>query len=342
MNNKSIYLIYDAINCTPNGDPDNSEQRYNEVTKKAIVTDLRIKRFGRDKLNDIGIDIFYFYDKDSVVDGGKNISGAAARFNAHCAEKGINLETKKSKKKNGDEETDSVDNKNKVNASEILLTNFIDVRIFGGVLTSKENNAHITGALQFDAENESINEVIHGKNLVNRGITSVFPSKDKKSQGSMGRDSYLRYGLFCIKGRFCATTAMKNGATDDDLKLMLGMIWDGMKTINTRTKYGHEPIAYIIIDHPTKKTSKGYLGGVFGKSFSPMIIKPKNDKQLSDIYSREDYEFDFTPLRNIIESEQVEKITIYCDNDDFIQKHFSNFSAKCQIENPFDVLLKLL
>lgn len=344
MNNKSIYFIYDAVNCTPNGDPDNGEQRYNEITKKATVTDLRIKRFGRDNLNNIGVDMFYFYDRESITVGDKSVSGAAARFNAFCEENNIVLNVKKSKKKgknaNTEIEVEVIENEGGINVDKVLLTHFLDVRLFGGVLTSKENNAHITGSLQFDAENQSINEVLHGKNLVNRGITTVFPSKDENSQGSMGRDSYLRYGLFCIKGRFSATTAKKNGATEDDVNVMLSAIWNGMETANSRSKYGHQPIACIIIDHPTKETKSGYLGSMFGKSFSPMTIK--TDNKLSDIYRREDYEFDFTPLKNVVETEKVEKVTIYCADKTFADKHFSNMSSKCEVVDPLNILMNLV
>jgi CRISPR-associated protein Csh2 len=341
MNNKSIYFIYDAVNCTPNGDPDNGEQRYNEITKKAVVSDLRIKRFGRDNLNNIGINVFYFYDREAITVGDKSISGAAARFNAFCNENKIVLNVKKPKKdKNNQVEVEVVANENGINVDEVLLKHFIDVRLFGGVLTAKKNNTHITGSLQFDAENESINEVLHGKNLVNRGLTTVFPSKDDNGQGNMGRDSYLRYGLFCVKGRFSATTAKKNEATDEDVNIMLAAIWNGMETANSRSKYGHQPIACIIVDHPTKETKNGYLGSMFEKSFSPMTIK--TDKKLSDIYCREDYEFDFSPLKNVIGNKNVERVTIYCSNDAFIQKYFTNILPTCEIVNPLEILMKLV
>ena len=316
MKNKSIYIIYDTVNCTPNGDPDTGEQRYNEITKKAVVTDLRIKRFGRDKLNVIGTPIYYFYDKKSIVSGGKKVSGAAARYNTFCKENNI---------KSDDSEA-------------VLLDNFVDVRVLGGILTSEKNNAHVTGALQFDAENESINEVLLGKNLINRGITTIFPSSDENEQGSMGRDSYLRYGIFCIKGRFSATTAKINNEKDDDINLILTAIWDGMKTANSRSKYGHQPIACIVVNHPTIPVKNGFLGTVFNKIFLPFAIK--SNKKLSDIYSRNDYEFDFTPLIDKINTNEVESVVIYCDDDAFAKKYFSNL-PKTEVLNPFDTLISL-
>lgn len=318
MKNKSVYLIYDTVNCTPNGDPDNGEQRYNEITKKATVTDLRVKRFGRDKLNDLGVPIYYFYDKKSIEVGGKTVSGAAARYNAFCKANGIDVKT------------DSL---------KVLTDNFVDVRVFGATLTAKENNAHVMGALQFDAENNSINEVLHGENLINRGITTVFPSKDSNGQGSMGRDSYLRYGLFNITGRFSATTAKLNGCTDEDLELVITGIWDGMKTMNSRSKFGHDPIAFIVVEHPTKKAKNGYLGQTLPKTFKPFELK--TSLPLSDLYRREDYDFDFTPLKEAIKDGSIENIRVYCDDEKFVQKHFAGI-RNCVVVNPLDVLMELV
>jgi len=345
MNNKSIYLIYETINCTPNGDPDNGEQRYNEISKRAVVSDLRIKRFGRDFLHNIGSEVFYYYDKETIITENKDkVTGSAARFRAFCEKNGIQLNEKRGKKvqkKNDETESSENPNNNAILAKEILLKYFLDVRIFGGILTHESFPVHITGALQFDAENESINEVIYGKNLMNRGITTVFPSALDKTTGSIGRDSYLRYGIFNIKGRFSASVAKENNATENDLNIMLSAIWLGMENINTRSKYGHTPITFIVIDHPTKETENGYLGLMLDKTFSPMIIKP-NDGNLSNIYSRNDYEFDFTPLKNIARNENVCGITIYCTNDNFIAKHFSDIPSKYSILNPLDVLANFI
>lgn len=320
LKNKSIYLIYDAVNCTPNGDPDNGEQRYNEITKKAVVSDLRIKRFGRERLLELGKEVFYFYDKNSIVAGEKSVSGAAARLTHFC-------------------EKNKIDMKN-VPIETILLENFVDVRIFGGVSTTKGNSVHITGCVQWDAETNSINEVIHGKNLINRGITTVFPSGDDKGQGSMGRDCFLRYGLFCVTGRFNANVAKLNGATDEDFELLLLSIIDGMKNINTRSKFGHEPIACIVVEHPILTVNNTEVGKVFSRSFFPFTIK--TDKSMSELYSRNDYEFDFTPLLEKANTSDVESVTIYCEDNSVIEKYFVNLPNKFSVKNPFDELLKLL
>lgn len=326
MKNKSLYLIYDATNCMPNGDPDTGEQRYDEIEKKAIVSDLRIKRFGRDYLNNFSDsennNVFYFYDR-SDIDADKDSSGSANRFDSFCKKKKIALD------------------KN-TNTEEILLKYFSDVRVFGGILTHKKSpKAQITGALQFNAENKSINEINYSENLINRGITTVFPSKGEKNSGSMGRDSFIKYGLFSIIGRFNANVAKYNYTNENDFNNMLSSIWMGMKTINTRSKIGHNPIAFIIINHPTIELKNGNLvGDVLKYSFSPFSIE--SNKKSSRINSMVDYEFNFNNLYQIMDdSKLVEGVDVFCDDNEFIKKYFNDH--KFNIINPFnDVIMKMI
>lgn len=321
MNNKSVYLIYETLNCTPNGDPDTGEQRYNEINQKAEVTDLRINRFARDRMHEIGIPIYYIYDKERIVVGDKKISGSAARFNHHCRTNNI-----------------TIDKNTKI--SKILCDEFLDVRLCGATLTSKDNNTHVTGCLHWNAVTESENTVLYGENLVNRGITSVFPSNDSKGQGSMGRDTFLRYGLFCVKGYFNATVAAMNEATEEDLNKFISIMWDGMKNNTSRSKYGHNPIAVIVVNHPTERSKNGYIGRTFNKNFTPFVID--SDKNKSDFYSSNDYDFNFTPLREAISGENVESVTVYCEDEEFSNKHFVNLGDNVSIIKPFDELMNII
>ena len=324
MNGKTIYFIFDAVNCSPNGDPDTGEQRINEALNTAVVSDLRIKRYARDKFQTYGLDTFYFYDKESIIKSDGESSGAKSRFETFCKNKGIDFKGKN------------------VSTQNILIDNFLDVRVFGGILTSKENKAHVTGALQFNAENNSINKITHGKNLVNRGITTVFPSGDSKEQGSMARDSYLRYGLFNIVGYFNPTIAKINKSSDEDLKITLLSIWDGISSINTRSKYGQTPIACIVVDHKTTEVQNGFLTHKFPYSFKPFNITFKGDKTEYDLYSRDDYDFDFKPLLDLNDSDKIENITIYCDDENVKDKYFTNLPNKFKLLNPFDELLNTI
>ena len=52
MKKSEILFLYETSYNIPNGDPFTGEQRYDEETKKILVSDVRIKRFVRTYLED--------------------------------------------------------------------------------------------------------------------------------------------------------------------------------------------------------------------------------------------------------------------------------------------------
>ncbi len=76
-----ILFLYESIYSIPNGDPFTGEQRYDEETKRTLVSDVRIKRFIRDYLLDNKQEIYVVNDRSSVSEDGAE-SGASARFKA--------------------------------------------------------------------------------------------------------------------------------------------------------------------------------------------------------------------------------------------------------------------
>ena len=71
-----IIFLYESKYSMPNGDPFTGEQRYDEETKKVLVSDVRIKRFIRDYLHNAGNTIYVINDKEQ---GEGTESGSAAR-----------------------------------------------------------------------------------------------------------------------------------------------------------------------------------------------------------------------------------------------------------------------
>jgi CRISPR-associated protein Csh2 len=139
-----ILFFYETTYSTPNGDPFTGEQRYDEETKKILVSDVRIKRFIRDYFLEIGgHDVYVFNDRSSVGEGEK-ISGAAARMKSlkekYKEDTSILVETKKGKK-----EPDALK----------VMQKCIDVRLFGGISTEEGDAVNLTGSVQF-ALSESI------------------------------------------------------------------------------------------------------------------------------------------------------------------------------------------
>ena len=139
MNKREFLFLYDAKDCIPNGDPFTGEQRYDEDTQTALVSDVRLKRYIRDFIDynsgkewlDENRDKIFYSDKS-----GKKTTGSRASEISP-------------KKKN-------IDN------LEDLKNKCIDVRLFGVVVAGKnsgEYNTQLTGAVQFKMFNRTLNKV---------------------------------------------------------------------------------------------------------------------------------------------------------------------------------------
>ncbi|SHF05343.1 type I-B CRISPR-associated protein Cas7/Csh2 [Caloramator proteoclasticus] len=115
MNNNEILYLYDAKLCNPNGDPDEENRPRMDYEREInLVSDLRLKRYIRDYLLDLGYDIFV-----RGVDG-----------------KTVNAEGRTKEFK---EFTD-----------EWILDNLIDVRMFGATMPVKGDNKTFIGPVQFN------------------------------------------------------------------------------------------------------------------------------------------------------------------------------------------------
>lgn len=320
MNNKNFYFVYETKLNMPNGDPDTGEQRIDLVNNRAVISDLRVKRHIRDGLAKFGYDVFYEYDANLIKralskKGSKDLSGAAAKFQYIL------------NKKNIDE--------NKLeNIKDFLLENFIDLRLFGGILTSKTHKANVDGAIQFHAESYSINEIDldnQNGNIVNRGITSIFPSTIANTQGSMGSDNFLKYGLFISPATFSMETAIENKINDSDLELMYYTWWHRLSTLNSRSKQGHAPIGIIIIDGAkpmiNKKTEKTIYGGFMDINFSPINVNSKLNS--TEWRSFNDYEINLEPLKSLDRDVTIigdDRISNIVNNTNFI--HINTLKEK--------------
>ncbi|MDK2903036.1 MAG: CRISPR-associated protein Csh2, partial [Clostridiales bacterium] len=108
MNNSELLFLYDAKMCNPNGDPDDENRpRMDYERQRNLVSDVRLKRYIRDYLEDMDYGIFVSKQDDKVVD-------ADARLK-------------------------NVVGKNKVTIEDlpIILDKLIDVRMFGATMPIK-------------------------------------------------------------------------------------------------------------------------------------------------------------------------------------------------------------
>lgn len=298
MNKREFLFLYDAKDCIPNGDPFTGEQRYDEDTQTALVSDVRLKRYIRDFIDDSYEDETIFYSDKN----GKKTTGSRA----------LELSSEKIKVK---DRLVFDENKN----LEQLKIQCIDVRLFGTVVAGKDGqyNTQATGAVQFKMFNRTLNKVY----LPTTQNTSVMPSKDGNEQGSIATFSYMPYGLFSCVGYFNPTTAQENLLQEDDLEKMKIALWNEINTKNTRSKTGQQSRLLIEIEY-----NDDYYK-IPDIEYSVILKDEKKFKyrQFSDIQD----DLDFTKLVDFLNKSEnlIQEVKVYIDEFSF-KKDFLKLNDK--------------
>lgn len=296
MKKSEILFLYETSYNIPNGDPFTGEQRYDEETKKILVSDVRIKRFIRTYLEDIECEHIYVSDKTGADE---KTSKEVLKWIA--------------KNWNFNQKADIAE----------IMKELIDVRLFGGIstLTDSETksikvneiectNGHVqfTGPVQFAALNPSLNRV----NLRMHQNTSHFTSKGDKAQGAIATTTLVPYSVVQIHGWINPTVAKSTDLKEDDLKKMFKALWygtGGEGSSFSRSKVGQDSLLLLIIDY---KENFDKLYGV------DRTIKLVPNERLKDeqIRSMEDYTLDFSKLKDLAKNDKIEKIRFYTEIDE--------------------------
>lgn len=288
-----ILFLYETLYNIPNGDPFTGEQRYDEETKKILVSDVRMKRYIRTYFEEKGEPI-YVSEKTGA---GKTDSKGVLTWIAENR------------------------NPNKLLDIAELLKEQIDVRLFGGISTLGEDakkikidgkemkNGHtqFTGPVQFALLNPSLNEV----NLRMHQNTTHFTSKAENTQGSIGTTTLVPYSLVQIHGWVNPKVAEKTGMTTDDLKLMYEGLWYGTSgdgSSHSRTKVGQNSVLLIEIEYSENNQK------IYGVD-RLIELKPKDNKKGEQLRSMDDYELDFSKLFQAAATEKVVKVKFYSEID---------------------------
>lgn len=302
MNNNvkksEILFLYETSYNIPNGDPFTGEQRYDEETKRILVSDVRIKRFIRTFFEEKQLPV-YVSEKTGA---GKTDSKGVLKWIAENR------------------------NPNKLTNVAELLKEQIDVRLFGGISTLGDDakkikvdgtpmvNGHtqFTGPVQFALLNPSLNEV----NLRIHQNTTHFTSKGENTQGSIGTTSIVPYSLIQIHGWVNPRVAETTGMTDDDLKLMYQGMWcgtGGEGSSHSRTKVGQNSLLLLEFVYANQEYKVYSLDRL-------IKIIPKEGKVSEQIRSIDDYEIDFSKLKEVANNSKIEKIRYYTETESIATK----------------------
>ncbi|MCT4614100.1 MAG: type I-B CRISPR-associated protein Cas7/Csh2 [Marinifilaceae bacterium] len=282
-----ILFLFESKFTIPNGDPFTGEQRYDEETKKVLVSDVRIKRYVRDYFEQNGRSIFI--TENSPI--GKT---DVKKMIKHLA---VELKEEDVKK---------------------VMKNLIDVRIFGGISTIEKKESkvkiggkdkqlknfhlNITGPVQFGLLNPSINKV----DLRIHQNTSTMLSKSENEQGAIGTTSVVPYAINQIQGWINPYSGQLSGLQTSDIDELFSAMWNSVNNINTRSKSNQSSVLLLQIVY-TKPTDKLYG--------TDRLIDISSDKEDEQLRSMEDYKFDFTKLIEISKNEKVKEIRFYTEID---------------------------
>lgn len=296
MKKSEILFLYETSYNIPNGDPFTGEQRYDEETKKILVSDVRIKRFIRTYLEDIEGEHIYVSENTGA---GKTDSKGVLTWIAQNW--------------NTNQET---------NIAEIMKE-LIDVRLFGGISTLKDDetkkikvnkkectNGHVqfTGPVQFAALNPSLNRV----NLRMHQNTSHFTSKDENAQGAIATTTLVPYSVVQIHGWIIPTVAKSTDLKEDDLKKMFKALWygtGGEGSSFSRSKVGQNSLLLLVIDY------KQDFDKVYGVDRTIKLEPNEEGMKDEQIRSMDDYALDFTKLKELAKNDKIEKIRFYTEID---------------------------
>jgi CRISPR-associated protein Csh2 len=276
-----VLFLYEATYTVPNGDPFTGEQRYDDETKKILVSDVRIKRYIRDQIAQTEPDsIFVLHDPIAKADKPADPeSGAASRAKA-LAKDGMTLD---------------------------LFTKLYDVRLFGGIVTAKKEAINLTGPVQFALLNPSLNKV----DLRMHQNTSIFASSSEKTRGAIGTTTVVPYAVLQIHGWINPYSAEKTKLAEADITKMFKALWDGVNNANTRTKANQSSLLLLQIVY-TDTTSK-----VYGLDRTIRLTPREGirDEQLRD---ERDYTLDFSEFQSrVLGSDKVAEVRYHTESERF-------------------------
>jgi len=207
-NRYEFVLLFDVKNGNPNGDPDAGNlPRIDPETGHGIVTDVCLKRKVRNYVELIkkGETPFNIYVQEKAILTERRLPA----YEAVADEKDTSIKISKARK--------------------WMCRNFYDVRTFGAVMAAKENNCgQVRGPVQL-AFSQSIDPVVSLEASITRMAVETKRESDSQSgdNRTMGRKSYVPYGLYRAHGFISAPLATQTGFSEEDLELF----WDSLKNM---------------------------------------------------------------------------------------------------------------
>jgi CRISPR-associated protein Csd2 len=199
VNRYEFVYLFDVENGNPNGDPDSGNMpRIDPETSFGIVTDVCLKRKIRNY-----VDI---------------VKGNEAPYKIYIREKTV-LTTERKGAYLSLSEKDREDKLKSADLGRIFMCkNYFDVRTFGAVMSTTENNCgQVRGPVQLNFA-RSIESIVPLEVTITR--MAVETEKEREKERMMGRKHIVPYGLYKAEGYISAFLAKQTGFNNNDLELL--------------------------------------------------------------------------------------------------------------------------
>ncbi|MFW5700808.1 MAG: type I-B CRISPR-associated protein Cas7/Csh2 [Cyclobacteriaceae bacterium] len=303
-NNSDFLFIYEAINCNPNGDPDQENKpRMDYDTQTNLVTDTRLKRYIRDYFMQQDYNVFVSMEENSKVNPDTKFVAVVEALLADPQKANDFFSGNEEMKKAYDEIVSNKSDKegifkalqNKKNKKlnyfileKLVKDTFLDIRLFGSAFAVKEFTHAYTGPIQINW-GYSLNKVYP---IDSNSIVTIM----NDDSSTFGKDYRIYYSLLSFHGTVNKHAAKTTGLSDRDMEKFRDGIWNAIPSLPTRSKLNQYPKLYLEIIY-----NEGYNNGYFGDLRNLIKCKPKeevgNDKK---VRSYNDLELDYSALESLI------------------------------------------
>lgn len=323
-NSSDFLFIYEAIQCNPNGDPDQENKpRMDYDTKTNLVTDTRVKRFIRDYLtakNEKEV-VFVNMEGNNKVSVDSKLKAVVKRTveNEGELEKAFadNPDALKiykdviSKEKDAEKVWGTITDKkfkhkdvNYELLAYLVKQKFIDIRMFGSAFAVGGFTKAYTGPIQLNW-GYSFNKV----ELMDSSSIVTIMNDDSST---FGKDYRVHYSLLGFNGTINAPTAKSTGLTEEDVQVFRDAIWESIPANPTRSKLNQYPKLYVEVIY-----NEGVSNGQFGDLRNFVSIKPIEGITDKQVRKFKDLDFDLSELKNLINKnkDKIKDVVIHTSAD---------------------------
>lgn len=306
-NSSDFLFIYEAIQCNPNGDPDQENKpRMDYDTSTNLVTDTRIKRYIRDYLkSNKGMEIFVDMEGERQVTMEKRLENIIKRTleDPSIIDKIFDDEENKKKYKTTTKDKKTLediwkalkDKKNKefnVDIIKYLVRNmFFDIRAFGSAFAIEGFNKSYTGPIQLNW-GFSFNKV----ELIDSSSIVTIMNDDNST---FGKDYRVYYSLIGFNGSINSNAANTTGLTENDLEIFRDAIWNSIPANPSRSKLNQFPKIYLELVY-----NEGITNGQFGDLRNYVDVKPIDGIAEKQIRKFTDMNVTFERLKYLIQNDK--------------------------------------